>query len=60
MTWAERMAEIDRRIKAGQEIIESIRASQHEYDEAERRKQELKARSRRMSAERLARYASFW
>lgn len=60
MTSAERTDEVGLRIRAIRDEIERILASQHEYDDAERRKQAIKARIRQMDAERRARYASFW
>lgn len=60
MTWAERMAEAHRLVQASVIEDEFIRAFNEGFDNAERRKQELKARIRQMDAERRARYASFW
>lgn len=58
MTWAERMAEVTRLAKAARIDDEFIRAFQEGFDSAERRKQELKARIRRMDQERRARYSA--
>ena len=60
MAWDERMDEVDRRMKTVRQILDSIRASEHEYEEAEMRKQALEARIRQMDEARRARYASFW
>jgi hypothetical protein len=59
-TWDEDMDEVDRRLKTVRAILDSIRASEHEYEAAEMRKQALIARSHQLAEARRARYASFW
>lgn len=60
MTWSEITAEIARRARAARIGDEFIRAFEEGYDSAERRKQEIKARIRRMDLERRARYSGAW
>jgi hypothetical protein len=58
MTWPELTAEIARRARAARIDDEFIRAFEEGYDSAERRKQALKERIRRMDEERRAKYVA--